>query len=137
MPDTPQRPTPEEAERELRRRLREDWITPEHRRWLRQWLVIGKGRNRYKTKWLERLSNEQLWNNWAAAPPQHPDKLVDLSDLPDRQLLRAALQHDIGRAGDKEVLSDSAIAELAKRANAARLTVADYVRRRIGPFDDE
>jgi hypothetical protein len=130
--------TPEEAERELRRRLREDRMSPERRRRLRQWLIIGKGHKRWQQQRVQRMSMEQLLNNWAAALPQHPDKLVDLSDLPDRQLLRAALQHDIGRAGDKEALSDSAIAELRKRANTARLTVADYVRRRpIGPFADE
>jgi hypothetical protein len=133
----PQRPTPQEIEAEIRHRLAQPWIAATERRRLRQILILGRGVKRYCKERLMRLSIEQLFNNWATAPPQHPDKLVDVSDLPDQQLLQAALLHDVGRAGDKEALSDSAIAELAKRANAARSTVADYVRRRVGPLADE
>jgi hypothetical protein len=123
------RMTAQQAEAELRRRLREDWMTPEHRRWLRQWLIIGKGHNRYKEMRVEQMSADELLNKWAAA---HSDlKLVDLSGTPDRQLFQAISFQDTGTGIDQHVLADSAIAEIRKRANNLRLTVAQYIRRRI------
>ena len=122
--------TPQQAEAEIRRRLCENWLAPERRRLLQRMLVLGRGVKRYREERARRMSVEQLLNNWAAAQPEHPEKLLDLSHLPDLQLVQAVWQLDIGLAAEPAVLADSAIAELATRANNRRMTVADYIRRR-------
>jgi hypothetical protein len=48
--------------------------------------------------------------------------LAGLSHLPDLQLVQAVWQLDIGLAAKPVVLADSAIAEVAKRANNLRIT---------------
>jgi hypothetical protein len=122
--------TDAEFEAEIRRRLREGWIAPDKRRLLRQVLILHRGIKRYCEERVRRLSNDQLLNNWAAAPSEFAGKLIDLSGAPDRQLLQAVSFKDTGLAADRDLLADSAIAELAKRANNLRLTVADYIRRK-------
>jgi hypothetical protein len=125
-----QRMTPAELEREMRRALASLGPGPT-RRLLRKMLVIRHGRGRYREERIRQMSTAQLLNNWAACEPENPEALVDLSSMPDWQLVRAVSSRDIGvTAHSKEVLADSAIAELAKRANMMRLTVADYIRRR-------
>jgi hypothetical protein len=126
-----QRPTPQEIEAEIRARLRSEWISPTERRRLQRVLVLGRSVKRYRAERVRCLTNEQLINAWAAAPSDLADKLVDMSNVPDRQLVRAVSFQDIGLAADKDALADSAIAELAKRANNARTTVVDYIRRRV------
>jgi hypothetical protein len=126
----PPRLTPQQTEAEIRRRLREDWLAPEQRRWLRKWLIIGKGKERYKEQRIQQMPTDELLNKWAAAPSDLADKLVDLSARPDWQLIAAVSFQDIGMSVDKNVLADSAIAEIRKRANNQRLTVAQYIRRK-------
>jgi hypothetical protein len=93
--------------------------------------VIRRGHQRYSEERVGRLPLTQLLNNWAACAPEYPGRLLDLSDLPDRQLIRAVFQQDIGITTDKAILSDSAITELTRRANDVRLTVADYMKRTV------
>jgi hypothetical protein len=123
-------PSNQEIEKEIRARLREKWINPDQRRLLQRVLVLQRGVKRYREERARHMSAEQLLNAWAACPSEFADKLLDLSGVPDRQLLQAVSFQDIGLAADKNVLADSAIAELAKRANNLRMTVADYIRRK-------
>jgi hypothetical protein len=122
--------TQAELEREMRRALASLGPGPT-RRLLRKVIIIRHGRDRWRKERVRRMSVAQLLNNWAACEPENPEALVDLGNMPDWQLVRAVGSQDIGvTAHSKEVLADSAIAELAKRANMMRLTVADYIRRK-------
>jgi hypothetical protein len=120
--------TPQQVEAELRCRLREDWISPEERRLIRQWLIIGKGQRRYTEMRIQQMPTDELLNKWAVAPSDLADKLVDRSGMPDRQLIQSALLQDTGTGIDRDVLAESAITEISKRANNLRITVAQYIR---------
>jgi hypothetical protein len=76
------------------------------------------------------MPTDTLLNKWAATPSDLADKLIDMSGAPDRQLFQAVTFQDTGTGVDRDVLADSAIAEIRKRANLQRVTVAQYVRRR-------
>ena len=123
-------PRPQDIEAAIRRRLAEPWINPNERRLLRRVLILQRGVKRARKESVRRMSAAQLLNKWAAAQSDLADKLIDMSGVPDRQLLQAVSFQDIGLNADRDVLADSAIAELAKRANSLRLTVADYIRRK-------
>jgi hypothetical protein len=130
--EPPEKWTQDQIERELLRRMRDPAAPLKQRQLLRKYSVVRRGRQRYKEQRVQQMTTNKLLNAWAASPPEHPDKLIDLSALPDRQVVQALVQRDIGRPEDKALLADSAIAELTKRANAMQLTVAQYIRRRGG-----
>jgi hypothetical protein len=73
------------------------------------------------------MPTDQLLNNWAIAVQDDDlNTLVDMSSLPDRQLIRM-----ITDANEPFNRSNSAIHELACRANNMCLTVAAYIRLKI------
>jgi hypothetical protein len=113
----------DEYEKEARRILASSWISPEERRLLRKALIFRHGREHYKKERLKRMSTEQLLNNWVIAAPDDPHTLIDMSNMPDMQLLKTLFS--VTETDDK---CNSAIYELAKRANNQRLTVASYIR---------
>jgi hypothetical protein len=66
-----------------------------------------------------RIPLDQLLNEWATTMPTHPDRpLIDVSRWADKDLISGARDDCYG---------DSCIEELVKRANAKRVTMADYV----------
>jgi hypothetical protein len=73
------------------------------------------------------MSNAQLFNNWAVAP--NDVRCIDVADWPDRQLVLALLGHDVGLAINPDVLQQSAMAEITRRANNLRITVAEFILR--------
>jgi hypothetical protein len=131
MTKRPQDMSQQEIEAELRRRLKERWIDPAERRLLRKVFIVKRGIARYRKEQVEKMSVDQLFNGWAANPSSF-DTLLDLSHVPDRQLIRTVTFQNTasGLTASRDLMADSAIAELAKRANAQRVTVADYIRKR-------
>jgi hypothetical protein len=85
------------------------------------------------------LSTEELLDYWATHVQAQPQNLLDLAHVPDHRLLLAVVQDEevlavfrregSDLADDPAMLADSAIAELAKRAEQIGLTVGEYVRR--------
>jgi hypothetical protein len=123
--------TQDEILRELRQRMRDPAVPLAERQLIQRMFVIRRGHQRYSEERVGRLPLAQLLNNWAACAPDCPGRLLDLSHLPDRQLIRAVFKQDIGITAEKAILADSAITELTKRANDVRLTVADYMKRTV------
>jgi hypothetical protein len=128
--EDPDRLTQDEIWRELRQRMRDPAVPLVERQIIQRMFVIRRGHQRYSEERVGRLPLVQLLNNWATCAPEYPGRLLDLSHLPDRQLIHAVFQQDIGITADKAILSDSAITELTRRANDVRLTVADYISRK-------
>jgi hypothetical protein len=91
-------------------------------------LAAHNGLDRYKKRRIKEMPTDKLLNGWAAAPSDL--KLIDLSDWPNWQLFQAISFQDTGTGIDRDVLADRAIAELRKRANNLRITVAHYIRRK-------
>jgi hypothetical protein len=74
--------------------------------------------DRYHEEHMRRMPVQDLLNVLALEDPEHPERpLIDLSDATDQYLIK--------QIGDYH--SDSAVAELVKRANAKRVTLADYI----------
>jgi hypothetical protein len=73
---------------------------------------------RYHQERIKRMSDIDLIVGMVLAMPAPDYVLIDMSAMPDRELINATIGPD----------GDSACAELLKRANAKRITVADFIR---------
>jgi hypothetical protein len=78
---------------------------------------------RYHQERLKRMSIVDLVVGMVLAKPAPDYALIDMSAMPDRELIDATIGPD----------GDSACAELLKRANAKRVTVADFIRDVLAP----
>ena len=110
-----------ELVRRVRARIRST-ADPAERRRLRQLLIIRAGRQRQRWTRLAQMTEAQLINAWATTSSR--ETLLDLRRHSDGRLVLVAIAE---KSSPQE--ADSAIAELAARANAAQITVADYVAR--------
>jgi hypothetical protein len=74
---------------------------------------------RYHDEHIKRMPMDQLLNEWATTAPAHLGRpLIDVSGWSDVELIHAITD---------DHYSDSVAEELIKRANAGRITVAEYV----------
>jgi hypothetical protein len=74
--------------------------------------------DRYREEQMRRMTIWELLNGAATEGPVHPERpRIDMSDVADKELINKMVDDYYG---------DSAVEELVKRANAKRLTLADY-----------
>jgi hypothetical protein len=84
--------------------------------WEREYLADNI--ERFHQARIERMPFNELITRMVLGKPAPGAVLIDMSAMPDRKLLDATIGAD----------GDSACAELLKRANAKRLTVADFIK---------
>jgi hypothetical protein len=76
--------------------------------------------DRYREEQMRRMTIPELLNSVAIGGPVHPERpRIDMSDVADKELINKMVDDYYG---------DSAVEELVKRANAKRVTLADYIR---------
>ena len=81
--------------------------------------VLTGNIERYQQARIKRMSIVDLLNKMATGLPDPNSPRVDMSGMPDRELVEASLDGPY---------VDSATLELVKRANAKCITVVDFVR---------